>query len=88
MANENELQNWHEQDDWAKELHVRTGDHWSRLSCPRGVEEAAWGYILPCQWDGGNIDDPYGVHVYAVAIVEDDTPIDNDAPALNQNFCG
>ena len=45
--------------------------------------EADVGQILPCEREGGNIIDPY-----AVAIVESkDTPIDNDAPVMNETFC-
>ena len=43
------------------------------------VWEAAVGQILPCQQEGGNINDPY-----KVAIVENkDMPIDNDSPTLH-----
>ena len=45
------------------------------------VWEAAVGQILPCKQEGRNIHDPY-----TVAIVKsNDTPIDNDAPVLNEN---
>ena len=48
------------------------------------VWKAAGGQILPCQREGGNSHDPY-----VVAVVENnDTPIDNNATVLNENFRG
>ena len=45
------------------------------------VWEATVGQILPCEREGGN------VHEYTVAVVENnDTPIDNDALGVNENF--
>ena len=43
---------------------------------------AAVGQILPCKQTGGNIHDPYNV----VVVDNNDTPIDNDAAVLNENF--
>ena len=50
--------------------------------------EVAWkpavGQIMPCEREGGNSDDPY-----TVAVVENnDSPIDNDASVLGENFRG
>ena len=50
------------------------------------IWEAAVGQVLLCQQarEWGNIDDPY-----AVTVVENNnTLIDNDAPALNNKFRG
>ena len=48
------------------------------------VWEAAVGQILPCEWEGGNIYNPY-----AVTVVENnDTPIDNDILVLSENCRG
>ena len=48
------------------------------------VWEAAVGQILPCEREGGKINDPY-----TVAVVENnDTSIDNDAVVVHENFRG
>ena len=46
------------------------------------VWEPAVERILPCKREGGNIHDPYT----AVIVENNDTPIDNDAAVLNDNF--
>ena len=45
------------------------------------VREATVGQMLPCEREGGNTLDPP-----AVAIAENDTPIDSDALVLNEIF--
>ena len=47
------------------------------------VWEAAIGQILPCKRKGGNTHEPHAV----AAVENNDTPIDNDAAVLNENFC-
>ena len=48
------------------------------------VSEATVGLILPCEREVGNIHD-----LYAIIVVDNnDTPIDNDALVLNENFRG
>ena len=51
------------------------------------VWEASVGQILHCQQEGGNIHDPYTIDTVTVG-KNNDVPIDNDAPALNENFRG
>ena len=48
------------------------------------VQEAPVGQILPCEREGGNTHNPS-----SIAIAEsNDTPIDNHALVLNENFSG